>query len=239
MEAPGDKMATTHAEPSNPVPHPPAPKRGKHGKPAATVKFGSASVPVYRCGSGGRIRFAISHYRDGKRLRQFFTTLEAAKKEAQFVARRIQAGMQHVTDLKPHERDNFKAAEGLLAKLGIPLFAAVEDYVRARELAGSESLSVIATEYGKMFGKIVRRATTPEVVAELLKIREQDGASSAYLGQLRTTMNRFAARFPGPILEVTGPDVGAWLRALEISAVRRGPAGRLPVAAARCCRGSA
>ncbi len=88
MEAPGDKMVTTHAEPSNTVPYPPAPKRGKHGKPVAVVKFGSASVPVYRCDSGGRVRFAISHYRDGKRLRKFFTTLEAAKKEAQFVAQR-------------------------------------------------------------------------------------------------------------------------------------------------------
>ena len=96
MEAPGDKMATTHADPSNTVPHPPAPKRGKHGKPVAVVKFGSASVPVYRCDSGGRVRFAISHYRDGKRLRQFFTTLEAAKKEAQFVARRIQSGIAKV-----------------------------------------------------------------------------------------------------------------------------------------------
>ena len=79
-------MATTHAEPSNTVPQPPAPKRGKKGKPVATARFGSACVPVYRCDSGGRIRFVISHYRDGKRLRQFFTTLEAAKKEAQLVA---------------------------------------------------------------------------------------------------------------------------------------------------------
>jgi integrase len=221
MEDPGDKMATTQEAPTSTALNPPAPKRGKHGKPVAMAKFGSASVPVYRCNSGGRIRFAISHYRDGKRLRQFFTTLEAAKKEAQFVAQRIQAGMQHVTDIKPHERDNLKAAETLLAKLGIPLFAAVEDYVRARELAGSESLSVMATEYGKMFGKIVRRATVPEVVAELLKIREQDGASAAYLGQLRTTLNRFATQFPGPILEVTGPDVDAWLRGLDVTAVTR------------------
>ena len=87
------------------------------------------------------------------------------------MAQRIQSGMQHVTGLKPHERDSFKAAQTLLEKPGIPLYAAVEDYVRARTLAGSESLSVMATEYGKMFGKIVRRATVPEVVAELLKIR--------------------------------------------------------------------
>ena len=90
----------------------------------------------------------------------------------------------------------------------------MEDYVRARTLAGAESLSVMAMEYGKMFGNIVRRATVPEAVAELLKIREQDGASTKYLGQLRTTLNRFATKFPGPILEVTGLDVDAWLRSL-------------------------
>ena len=132
MEAHGDKMATTQADLSNSAnPHlcTPHPKRGKHGKPAATAKFGSASVPIYRCNSGGRIRFAISHYRDGKRLRQFFTTLEAAKKEGLFVAQRIQAGMQHVTDLKPHERDNYAKALQLLADSGIPLVAAIEDFV--------------------------------------------------------------------------------------------------------------
>lgn len=183
------------------------------------MKFGSAVVPIYRTESKGRVRSTVCFYRDGRRLRKMFNSLEEAKKEALFVAQRIQSGMQHLTDLKPHERDTFKAAEALLER--IPLYAAVEDYVRARSLAGSESLSVMATEYGKMFGKIVRRATVPEVVAELLKIREQDGASTAYLGQLRTTLNRFATKFPGPILEVTGPDVDAWLRSLEISPVTR------------------
>lgn len=69
------------------------------------------------------------------------------------------------TDLKPHERDNYKATEALLEKLVIPLHAAVEDCGRARTLAGSESLSVMAMEYGKMFGNIIRRATVPEAVA--------------------------------------------------------------------------
>ena len=150
-----------------------------------------------------------------------FSNIDEAKKEALFVAQRIQSGMQHVTDLKPHERDNYKAAEALLEKLGIPLYAAVEDYVRARNVAGDESLSVMATEYSKMFGNIVRRATVPEAVAELIKVREQDGASIKYLGQLRTTLNRFALKFACPIIEVTGPDVDAWLRSLNISPVTR------------------
>lgn len=214
MNGAGDKMATNRGN---------APLKGRSKKsgPFLKVKSGSAVVPIYRTKSKGRVRFTLSFYRDGRRMRKMFNTVEDAKKEALFVAQRIQSGMQHVTDLKPHERDSFKAAETLLEKLGIPLYAAVEDYVRARTLAGTESLSMMATEYGKMFGNIVRRATVPEVVAELLKIREQDGASTKYLGQLRTTLNRLAAKFPGPILEVTGPDVDAWLRSLDIVAVTR------------------
>jgi integrase len=221
MEDPGDKMATTQEAPTSTALNPPIPKRGKNGKPVAMVKFGSASVPVYRCDSGGRIRFAISHYRDGKRLRQFFTTLDAAKKEALFVAQRIQAGRQHVTDLKPHERDSFKAAEAMLQKAGIPLVAAVEDYLRARELAGTESLAAMASEYGKVFKKVVGNVKVPGIVAEMLVNREQDGASKVYLGQLKTTLNRFGARFPGEILEVTANDIDAWLRSLDVAAGTR------------------
>jgi integrase len=214
MDAGGDKLATNQREP---LPK----RRSKKAGPFLKIKAGSAVVPIYRSESKGRVRFTLSFYRGGRRLRKMFNCLEEAKKEALFVAQRIQSGMQHVTDLKPHERDSFKAAQSLLEKLGIPLYAAVEDYVRARTLAGTESLSGMATEYGKMFGNIVRRATVPEVVAELLKVRQQDGASAKYLGQLRTTLNRFAVKFPGPILEVTGPDVDAWLRSLDIVAVTR------------------
>jgi integrase len=214
MNEAGDKMATNRGETLSKG-------RRKKAVPFLKVKAGSAVVPIYRTACKGRLRYTLSFYRDGRRMRKMFNDLESAKKEALFVAQRIQSGMQHVTDLKPHERDTFKAAEALLEKLGIPLYAAVEDYVRARTLAGSESLSVMAMEYSKMFGKIVRRATVPEVVAELLRIKEQDGASVAYLGQLRTTLNRFATKFPGPILEVTGPEVDAWLRSLDIAAVTR------------------
>jgi integrase len=214
MNEAGDKMATNRGAT--------LPKgRRKKACPFLKVKAGSAVVPIYRTACKERLRYTLSFYRDGRRMRKMFNDLESAKKEALFVAQRIQSGMQHITDLKPHERDTFKAAEALLEKLGIPLYAAVEDYVRARTLAGSESLSVMAMEYSKMFGKIVRRATVPEVVAELLRIREQDGASVAYLGQLRTTLNRFATKFTGPILEVTGPEVDAWLRSLDIAAVTR------------------
>ena len=190
--------------------------RKKQG-PFLKVKAGSAVVPIYQTESKGRVRYTLSFYRDGRRERKVFNTLEDTKREALFVAQRIQVGMQHVTDLKPHERDSFKAAEAMLQKSGIPLVAAVEDYLRARDLAGTESLASMAAEYGQHFKKVVRRVPIPDIVAEMLLHREQDGASKVYLGQLKTTLNRFAAKFPGEILDATSQEIDAWLRSLGVA----------------------
>lgn len=208
MNEGGDKMVTNGRAK--------APTAKKAG-PFLKVKAGSAVVPIYQTQSKGRVRYTLSFYRDGRRERKVFTSVEDAKREALFVAQRIQVGMQHVTDLKPHERDSFKAAEAMLQKSGIPLVAAVEDYLRARELAGTESLAAMASEYGQHFKKVVRKVTIPEIVAEMLLHREQDGASKVYLGQLKTTLNRFAAKFPGEVLNATSQEIDAWLRSLDVA----------------------
>ncbi len=44
----------------------------------------------------------------------------------------------------------------------------MEDYVRARELAGSESLTAMAGEYGRLFRKVVQRVMVGQVVGELV-----------------------------------------------------------------------
>ncbi len=209
-------MATTRGQSPEPAGSKASKQRPK-GKPVATVKFGSASVPVYRCQSGKRVRFVISHYRDGRRLRRFFATLDEARKEARLVAQRIQSGMQHVTDMAPHDRDAYVAACRMLEGLGVPLVAAIEDYVRSREIAGTESLAAMAAEYSKHFSKVVRRATVPEVVEQLIASKAQDGVSKRHLGQLRSILIRFAAAHPGPILDITSADVDAWLRSLNVA----------------------
>ena len=140
-------MVTTQEATHEKAQEPRARKGGKHGAPHTMVKFGSACVPVYLSQASGRTRYFLGHRRDGKRMRQAFADLKAAKKEALLVAQRIQAGMQHVTDIKPHEQECYLAAVGLLQKSGIPLVAAVEEYVRARDLAGTESLITVAGEY--------------------------------------------------------------------------------------------
>jgi integrase len=163
----------------------------------------------------------VCSYRDGKRLRKIFNCLNEAKKEALFVAQRIQSGMQHVTDIKPHERDHYARAVELLGDLRIPLVAAVEDYVQARKLADSESLTSMATDYRRVFKPLTRRATVGQLVDELLLSKKQDGASKAYVANLKTVLTRFAAAFPGEILAVSSSDIDGWLRGLDLAAKSR------------------
>jgi hypothetical protein len=49
-----------------------------------------------------------------------------------------------------------QAARDLADKAGLPLVPAMEDYLRARELAGTESLAAMATQYAKHFGSATR-----------------------------------------------------------------------------------
>lgn len=71
----------------------PSPQTGTHSADAAaSVWRGSASFPIYRIISGIRTRFAISCYRDDKRTRQVFRSIEAAKKRALLSTRQVQAG---------------------------------------------------------------------------------------------------------------------------------------------------
>ncbi len=51
-----------------------------------------------------------------------------------------------------------------------------------------------------------------EIVAELLRSRERDGRSEVYLKALRTTLGRFAAAFPRPILTIKRREIDEYLR---------------------------
>ena len=178
---------TENPHASEPAPDKRPPKAGKDGRPAATVRHGSTSVPVYRCRHRGSVRFIISFHREGKRVRRSFGTLDKAKKEALLVAQRIQSGLQHVTDMAPHDRDAYAASVRLLEKTGIPLVAAIQEYVAAKGIAGTETLVNVATIYSRHFARVVPDALVPDIVAALI-----DG---------ETTLKRYVLRHNRPYLK--------------------------------------
>ena len=95
----------------------------------------------------GRVRFTVAFYLDKRRVRRTFGTLDAAKREARDAARKIQEGRGKTNDLRPEERDTYLAASQLLRDLDIPMFSAVEDYVKQRRRLGDVLLGSAVEEY--------------------------------------------------------------------------------------------
>ena len=61
-----------------------------------------------------------------------------------------------------------------------------------------------------------RTCTAAELVDELLKVKEADGASERYLSDLRSRLTQFAEAFDGkPVAEMTAPQIDEWLRSLS------------------------
>ena len=59
------------------------------GRPFATVRFGSASVPIYVGKVKGATRYTASFYLNGRRVRRTFSALEKAKQEARLIAQKL------------------------------------------------------------------------------------------------------------------------------------------------------
>jgi integrase len=67
-----------------------------------------------------------------------------------------------------------------------------------------------------------RSCTAAELVDELRKVKEADGASTRYLADLRSRLNQFAAVFDGqPVARISAPQIDQWLRSLADKDSRR------------------
>jgi integrase len=61
-----------------------------------------------------------------------------------------------------------------------------------------------------------RSCSAAQLVDEFLKVKEADGASERYLGDLRSRLNQFSEVFDGkPIAEITSSEIDEWLRSLS------------------------
>jgi integrase len=61
-----------------------------------------------------------------------------------------------------------------------------------------------------------RSCTGAQLVDELLKVKEADGASKRYLSDLRSRLTQFSEIFDGqPVAEITAPQIDEWLRSLS------------------------
>jgi len=176
------------------------------------VKFGSAQVPIYEGSVRGASRFTISFYQNGRRVRRTFDSLAKATDEARAAATKIQQGLAEAADMRVADRQSYLAANSLLERVSVPLVAAVEEYVRCREMLGGLPLLAAVEEHLRRTRGVRMGARTPELAKEFVEAKQQDGASERYIYQLRSDVFRFAERFPIPILHIKSDQIDGWLR---------------------------
>src|SRR5205823_6249027 len=103
----------------------------------------------------------------------------------------------------------------LLRPLQIPLHAAVEEYVMARDHLENAPLLPAVKHYALRRRDIIEKRVG-QVVTELLAAKARDGLSERYVQTLRSHLNRFANSFQINIGSVTAKLIESWLDGLTV-----------------------
>jgi len=184
------------------------------------VETGSSRVKIYytpdKTAKGEVPFFTISYWMKGKRVRQMFPTLKAAKKAAKKKADELDQGDHGAAKLTNEDSAAYLRAIALLKPSGTPLEFAASEYANAIKRLGAVSLSQAVDFYLSRHPVHMEPKLVPEVVKEMIQLKRADRLSARYIKQLEYDMNRFMGRFQNRLSDVRGTDVDAWLRELGV-----------------------
>ena len=235
-------------------------KSCKTSQPFEVVKVGSISIPIYahtniipqRDPQTGAILYenlpdgkrkalvkyqsdiyTVAYYTGTKRVRQKFSDLAKARREAELAAVKLANGETEALKLTGGDRaDYVRAMQKLRAwKPDADLNLAVTDYVSVvRRLPEHVSLSEAVEFYLKRHPAGLPAMTVRQVVDELILAKDSAGKSDVYIKDLTSRLGAFADSFQLRITSVTGKQIEEYIRALKTinsnESERRSLAGR-------------
>ena len=181
------------------------------------VRQGSVVVKIYRTPTRGCESYTLSYYQDGIRKRPTFSSLPAARHEANLIVGRLGSTDSDVLTLTSADRSAYLRARQLLDPLGIPVENAAAEIVQLKAVLGEVPPLQAAEYYVKRHPTRIPPQPVTAVVEEMLKVKQSDGLSEEYLRHLRYDLKRFAGAFHCNIGTVMGPDIDKWLRSLGVS----------------------
>jgi integrase len=159
-------------------------------------------VKIRTKGRGGshkkQIFWCVTWPKIGKgRIRQFFKDKDEAETVLkQKLVEQENYGTAGVSFPERHRAEYLECAEALQ-----PFGATIRDAVKF---------------YIPHLQAMKRSCTAAQLVDEFLKVKEADGASQRYLGDLRSRLNQFSEIFDGKaIAEITSTQIDEWLRSLS------------------------
>jgi integrase len=167
------------------------------------VKRGNTVVKIYRH-KGRRYKnkhyelFTVAYRLNGKQHRKNFSQYQDAQRFASDTATALERGRAQVLSLNAADWQSYLAAKNLLRPFGIPLHAAIEEYVAIRKRK-----------------KLIEKRVG-EIVDELLAAKQNAGLSDRYIETLRTYLRRFADSFQTNIGSINTGAIVRWLDSLKI-----------------------
>jgi hypothetical protein len=140
---------------------------------------------------------------NGKRVRFFYKTMEEAETKAALIRVKRQNEGQSLFTMSANDRTDAELSLALLRPHGVSLRQATEFYLNNIDI-------------------IQCTKTVPQVIEELLAVKEQDGRAHRYLRDLKARLQFFSKAFADrPIYEITSDEIDNWLRSLESSLTNR------------------
>jgi integrase len=172
-------------------------------KTIIAVKRGNTVVKIYRH-KGRRYKnkhyehFTVAYRLHEKQHRKNFSQYRDAQRFASDTVTALERGRAQVLSLNAADWQSYIAAKNLLRPFGIPLHAAIEEYVATRKR------------------KKITEKRVGEIVDELLAAKRNAGLSDRYIETLRTYLLRFANSFQTNIGSVNTGAIALWLDSLKI-----------------------
>jgi integrase len=181
------------------------------------VKVGGTVVRLYTvCPRKAAPFYQIADYSNGRRKLRSFANPDAARREAERIARLLSTGDAFAARFSPRDAASMGRALELLHETGDSIELAIARYVDAARLLGSGAAIADATKFFIARHKRTTAKPVADVVAELLAVKEARKASPRYVQDLRVRLNKFAEAFRKDTCNVTTAEIQAWLDAQKV-----------------------
>jgi integrase len=180
--------------------------------------------------------YIVEHYEGNKRVRERRRNYKEALTRANEIKTKLLNQDVESLRLTGHDRRTFLAVvENLrvcgvsaehatkeyadafkeLAPLNLKVLEAVQTFVKSVHRLNGTPLETAIAFYERHGRKILTARKVPEIIAELVKAKEEDHKGAYHVRDLETRLGRFAEAFPGNILDITSNQIDVWLRSLR------------------------
>lgn len=181
------------------------------------VKFGNASVRIYRGHTRGYHYFQVADFSSGKRKLLTFSDEQEARTKAEDIAKNLNSGQVEVLKLTNADVASHQRAIHLLKPTGVSLELAAAEFAEAKAKLGNRSLMEAVNFFLRHNPSSMPSKTVTEVVDELVAAKTADGASAVYLKDLNFRLGKLKDSFRIQMADLTAADLNVYLRGLKCS----------------------